>query len=319
MPLPTGGDFDLDAGLAGILFRQELNAIILALLSSNASASLPPETVAFMFRAALDTSPNELQIRNPANSSFLKVAEVTDTGVKLFSDGGAVPSLGVAQTFTEAQTVDLQSTAGLFSVGSDLSAGVVARIPMFGHNSAASNVNGVNLVCRVNTNTAGVEDFTFEVEVIRGGSASTVAALGSITDFRRSGGGGTLDADIIRQAGVTLDTILSNETGRLGADPSNPNFGSARILAQADEGQLLRYNGAGNVTVTVPRLAQNTVVFLVNEGTGDITFSSDTAPNDVEFRTSRLTLPTVGGQSPMCALTFFLSTGSRVNINGQNI
>ncbi len=316
MALPTGSDYDLDAGLAGLLFRQELNAILEAIISMNASSSLPPQTFPFMLRADESASPNELQIRNPADSSFLKFAEITDTLITLFSDGAAVPSLGVAQTFTESQTIDQQSTAGVFSVGSDLSSGVVARIPLFGHNANGTNVTGVNLVCRITTNTAGAEDFTFELEVVRAGTSTTVLVLGSTADFSRSGGGGTVNADIIQQDGVNLDTLLDDSTGIIG---DGVNFATNRTISQGDQGTVLRYNGAGNATITLPRLTDRSVVHFINEGTGDLTFASDTSPDDVEFRTTRTVLPAVTGQSPICSVLWFLSGGNRVTIVGQNV
>lgn len=319
MTLPTvGNDYDLDAGLAGLALRQELNAILQAMLSLNANAALPPQTFPFMLRADTGASPNELQVRNPADGAFLKLAEVTDTEITLFSDGAAVPSLGTPQTFTQAQTVDQQGSSGLLSIGSDLSAGVVARIPMFGHNNLGANTTGINLVCRINTNTSGAESFTFEVEAVRAGSTVTIATLGSLSDFRRAGGGGIVDADVLRQAGITLATIIDDEKGRLGIG-GNFNFSSARTLAQADQGKLLRFNGGANTTITVPALAQNTMIFIVNDGSGDLSFVSAVAPNAVSFRTTRLTLPTIGGQSPMCGLVFFLSDGSNVNIHGGNV
>lgn len=319
MPLPSGSDYDLDPGLSGLLLRQELNTILLALLTMNASGSLPPQTFAFMQRVDSSASPNEIQIRNPADSAFLKLAEITDTQISLFSQGAAVPSLGAAQTFTQSQTIDTQGSASLLSIGSDLSAGVVARIPMFGHNSNGTDVTGVNLVCRINTNTAGAEDFSFEVEVVRGSSTTTVATLGSLADFKRSGGGGIIDADTIRQAGIDLATIINTETSRLGTS-GNFNVATGRALTQADAGRLLRFNGSSNQTFTVPRLSQNTAVFFVNDsgGAGNVTFQSDISPNDVNFRTSRLTLPGISGQSPMCALVWFQSDGARVNIVGNN-
>lgn len=318
MALPTGGDYDLDAGLSGLLFRQELNPILEAILSQNASASLPPQTFPFMFRADQSGSPNELQVRNPSDNAFLKWAEITDSAVKLFSEGGGVPSLGVAQTFTEAQTVDISGSAGLFSVGSDVNSGVVARIPLFGHNSSAANTTGVNLVCRLVVNTAGSEDFTFEIEVLRGGAISTVATLGNLTDFRRSGGGGTLDADIVRQDGITLDTLLSESAGKF-ADAND--FSGDRAVTQADEGALIRFNGSANQTITLPNLEEKSVVSFVNDsgGLGDLSFVSDTSPNDVEIRTTRTTLPGIAGQSPICSVIWWLSDGSRVNIRGNNV
>lgn len=316
MTLPSGGDYDLDAGLSGLNFRQELNPILESLLTLNASASLPPATFAFMLRAALDTSPNELQIRNPANTAFLKFAEVTDTAVRLFSEGGAVPSLGVSQIFTQPQTIDTSAVAGSLSIGSDQSAGVVARIPLFGHNSLGNNITGVNLVCRVNTNTATAEDFSFEIEVIRGGSTVTVAVLGSLSDFRRSGGGGILDADTLRQAGVELGQIIREAVGRL---RDGSNFTASFEPVQTDEGKIFRFNGTSNVIVTLSPKVQHTVMYFLNESSTNATITFQSHPTlPVEFRTTRLTLPGISGQSPMCSVYWFLSGGNRVNIIGNN-
>ena len=318
MPLPSA-DYDLDAGLAGAIFRGELNEILLALLSMNSGSTLPPVTEAFMLRANTSTSPNQLEVRSSDDSQFLKWAEVDASSVKLFSQGAAVPSLGAAQSFTANQTVDVSGAPGSMSVGSDQSSGVVARVPMFGHNSAGSNVTGVNLVCRVNTSTQGAEDFTFEIEVVRGGTTFTVATLGSLSDFRRTGGGGTLDADTLRQAGVTIEQIIREATGRF-ADGGDFSTDIASF-SQDDEGKVFRFNGTTNTTVRLNKLAKGTVIFFQNESTSQATLTFAAAVSDpvTTFRTTRLTLPGIANQAPFCAVHWYLSDGSRVNIFGDNI
>lgn len=319
MPLPSGSDYDLDAGLAGLPFRTELNSILLALLSMNASASLPPLTEPFMLRANTNTTPDQLEIRSPDDSTFLKWAEVTNSAITLFSQGAAVPSLGVQQTFTQPQSIDVSGAPGSLTVASDLNSGIVARIPMIGHNASGANVSGVNLVCRINTNTAGSEDFSFEVEVVRGGSAFTVANLGNLSDFRRTGGGGIIDADTVRQAGITLAQIVREAAGRFGTGGDfNTDINS---FTQDQEGQVFRFNGTSNVTVRLNRLAQNTVIFFQNESStqATITFAAAVTDPVTDFRTTRLTLPGTSGESPFCAVHWYLSDGRRVNIFGDNV
>jgi hypothetical protein len=318
MAVPSGSDYDLDSGLSGTNFRTELNSIVLALLTMSADTTAPPESNPFMLRADTSTTPDEVLLRNPSDNAWLKLMEVTDSAITLFSDGAQVPALGTAQTFTEAQTVDISGSAGLVSIGSSLSTGVVARIPLFGHNSSAANTTGVNLICRLNTNTAASEDFTFEIEVVRGGSSVTVAALGSTTDFTRSGGGGTVNADTLQQDGTDLDDLLDVNRGRLGVQS---NFtGTTKTLAQTDQGDLIPFTGSSACTITVPRLAENTVIFVQNDsnGSADITFESAAPYNDVTFFTTRLTLPGTASEAPMCALIWRNSAGDEVSIIGAN-
>lgn len=319
MTIPVS-DYDLDAGLDGLNFRTETNTILESILTQSASASLPPTTFPFMARADQSVTPNALQIRNPADSAFLKWAEITDSAINLFSGGAAVPSLGVEQTFTENQTIDNNSAAGQLSVGSSLSSGVVARIPLFGHNASASNTTGANLVCRIGTNTAGQEDFSFEIEVVRGGSTTTVMNLGSLSDFRRTGGDGILDADVLRQDGVTLEQLLREATGRIGRAPVN--FSASFEPTQSQEGTMFRFNGNTNVTVSLSTKVTNTVMYFQNESgssSANITFAPAAVSGVSDFRTTRLTLPGGAGISPTCAVHWFLSGGTRVNIYGDNV
>ena len=316
MTIPPS-DYDLDSGLSGTGFRTETNTIIESILSSNASASLPPVTFPFMLRADTGASPNTWNLRNPSDNAFLKLAEVTDSAITLFSGGAAVPSLGAAQTFTDNQVVDKSGAAGSLSVGSDQSSGIVARFPMFGHNSSGANTTGVNLVCRITTNTAGVESFTFEIEVVRAGVATTVAVLGSESDFRRSGSG-ILQADTFRQGTTDLSQLLRENAGRFldGGD-----FTSGFTPVQADEGKMYRFNGTTAQQITLRPLAKNTVIHFMNDSSNasNLTFASDSNPNNVTLKTTRLTLPGVSGQVPTCSVHWSNTGGVQVNIMGDNV
>lgn len=317
MTIPAN-DYDMDAGLSGAQYRAEDNTIIESILTLQASASLPPVTFPFMWRVDQNVTPNELQIRNPSNNAFLKVAEITDSLVSLFSNGAGIPSLGVAQTFTATQTIDKSGVPGELAIGSDLSSGVVARIPMFGHNSIGSNVTGCNLVLRINTNTAGAEAFTVEIEVTRPSGAITVAKLGDLSDFRRTGGSGIVDADTVRQAGVTLAQIVREGKGRFG---NGGDFSVGFTPVQSDEGAMYRFNGSSNVVVELATLARNTVVYFQNESPNNstVTFAAAAVSGITDFRTTRLVLPGISTQAPTCAVHWYLSGGTRVNIIGDNI
>lgn len=313
MSLPSGNDYDLDAALAGFAFRQEINSIISAILTQSSSASLPPITFPFMPRADTGATPNQLQIRNPADTNFLKWAEITDTAINLFSGGAPVPSLGVAQTYTQDQTIDVTSAPGQIIVGSDLTTGVVARIPLFGHNSSGANTTGVNLICRMDSNTAGAEDFNFEIEVVRNGAANTIAIFGGAAIIN-----GALNATTLQQNSINLDTIINTAISEV---PARGNFSGPLTVSQSDAGGFRRYNGTGNQTITLPRLNEGSWVYFLNDsgGAGDLSFSSATSPNDVEIRTTKTTLPGTSGQTPSCLVMWFLSGGNRVVINGENV
>jgi hypothetical protein len=319
MALPTvGNDYDLDAGLAGLNFRLELNAIIEALNSMNSAVGLPPITFPFMLRGALDTSPNEIQIRNPSDNAFLKLAEITDSAITMFSNGAAVPSLGTEQTFTANQNVDRSGAAGVFTVGSDLSAGVSGRLDFRAHNSVGANVSGVQLACTVENNAQGAEDFFLDVQVVRGGSTQTVARLGSIADFTQSGGQ-TLNATVLQQAGITLAQIVREAAGRF---QNQADFSvDIASFTQDQEGSMFRFNGSSNVTVRLNKLARNTIIGFQNESPADatITFAAAVVDPVTDFQTSRLTLPNVNGESPTCFVHWYLSDGRRVNILGDNV
>lgn len=316
MPIPAN-DYDIDPGLGGAAYRAEDNQRALALVTNNSDASVPPETFAFMWRVDLSRTPNVLQIRNPSNNGFLDIAEITDSIATLFSAGGGIPSLNVAQTFLQNQSIDILGSPGEMLTGSDLDNGIVARYKMRGHNASGSNVDGINLIARITDNTAGSEAFNFEVEILQPSGAVTVATLGSISDFRRSGGGGILDADIVRQAGITLEQIVREASSRL-SRVTNFSANITSFTQTDDEGRVFRFNGSSNVTVTLPVLAQGTVIYFQNESStnANITFAPDTG---VEVRTSRLTLPGISGTTPMCAVHWFLSGGTRTNIIGDNV
>ena len=316
MTIPLS-DYDLDSGLSGLQFREELNPIIESLVTLNASSSLPPITFPYMMRVDQSTTPDQGEIRNPSNNAFLKWFEITDSAVTLFSGGSAVPSLGVEQVFTEPQSIDVSGNAGSLLIGSDQSSGVVARTTFRGHNAVSENIDGVTLEAFISTNTDGSEDFDLDIRAVRGGSSVLLGKLGSVIDFRRAGGGGILDADTVRQAGIALSQIVREAKARLEVQPS---FTAGFTPTQTQEGSLFEFNGSSNQTITLRPLAQNTVILFTNNsnGSGNLSFVSDSSPNNVTLKTNRTTLSGVSGESPMCAVVFYGTSGDLVNIVGQN-
>ena len=323
MSQPTlDADFAWNPGIAGQGLREQGNEYFAALLTKMSSATEPNPTFPFMTWIDLSVVPAVWRIRTADNLAWNDFAQINASGstpnqITLLNAGVGIPSLGVTQTFTASQRIKPTAGVGEMTVGSTLQSGVVARIPLIGHNSNNAETVGCNLVLRQNVNTAGSEDFSLEIETRRGGVITNMISIGSVNVFD-DGGNKVIDFDEIRQNGEPIDTIIRTAKGKIDA---GGNFSGPITLAQTDAGRHRRYNGAGNVIVTVPKLETGTFVMIINDSSdnSDITFQSASAPNEVEFRTTRLTLR--GGSapdSPTCVLFWYLSVGQLVNIFGQN-
>ena len=92
---------------------------------------------------------------------------------------------------------------------------------------------------------------------------------------------GILDATTLRQGGTDLDDIVDDAIDSLDTSRS---VAVAFTLAQTDAGKSIKYTGASNVNVTCGRLAQDTVIVIHNDGTGDLTLVSAAASDDVTFQ-----------------------------------
>jgi len=320
MSQPTlDADFAWNAGIAGQALREQGIQYFAALLTKLSGATEPNPTFPFMSWIDLSVTPAVWRIRSADNLAWNDFAQINASGsapnqIGLLNAGVGIPSLGVTQTFTASQRIKPTAGVGEMLVGSTLQSGVVARIPMVGHNSNNAERVGGNLVLRQNVNTAGQEDFTIEFEVRRGGALVTVARLGSGNIFRE---GGNIIADFseLRQAGTSIIDIINAAKARV---ENGGSFSGNVQLSQENAGQFIRYNGAGNRTISVPRLAQGSWVMVINDSSnqGRLTFAP--VGGQTEIRTPRRILRGISGQSPTCVLFWFLSVGQLINIFGDN-
>lgn len=304
-------DVNWAALISGVNLRTEGNDIYAALLSLFSGSSGPSLTTAFMLNALTGT-PNEVRIRNPADNAWLKFMELTDSAATLFSGGAQVLALNNTSAFTENQTVDKSGSAGIVTVRSDLATGTVASLRLGGENASASDVDGLFLNLRLVTATAGAEDFEVDIVVVRGGTPTTIATLGSTYSVT-----GTLNAGTLQQGGTDVDSVIADD---LSSTRGETTFTTSQsITSQGTAGFLYRKTGSGAATVTLgsqPRDGSWAIFVNDSNGTGDITFASASSPNDVDID-GGATLAGASGQRPQCVVTW-MNGGDDVNIRGDN-
>lgn len=257
----------------------EMNELILAEITkfSDNSAPLGPQP----YQNWIDTSltPPAWMVRNAGNTAWIKIAEILNSPtnqIRYFSEGAAVPGSGVANIFTETQTVDNDGAAGEVAIGSNLQAGVAALLRLFAHNASAADFTGFQAQMTVTDATAASEDVSVALQTMAGGSLTTLitlaAALVTIA--------GTLNATTLQQGGTSLNDLISDAIDSL---DTSRTVGVAFTLAQSDAGGAVKYTGASNVNVTCGRLALDSVITIHNLGTGDLTCVSAAASDDVTF------------------------------------
>lgn len=324
MSQPTlDADVQWNANIAGLGLRQQGNEFFEALLTKMSGASAPNPTYQFMNWIDISVSPAVWRIRSADNLSWNDFAQIDSSEdapnqIILLNAGEGIPSLGIAQTFTQKQTIKEDGSVGELAVGSTLQSGIVARMPLFGHNSNNAETVGANLVLRLNTNTAGSESFTLEIETRRAGVITNIVSIGSVNIFDDGSGNKICDFDTVRQDGEDLDDIIAEANGKIRNDGS---FSNSITLNQTNAGGYIRYNGSGAAVITVPKLEDGTWVMVMNDSSdsSSLTFESAANPDDVEFSTNRLTLRAGSGtERPKCMVFSYLSNGQLVDILGQN-
>lgn len=82
----------------------------------------------------------------------------SDYTAATFATNLGLPRLSASNTYTDRQRIKRAGVTGLLDVGSDLSAGVVGRIDLFGHDSGGENEVYVRIAGQVVDATAGSED-----------------------------------------------------------------------------------------------------------------------------------------------------------------
>lgn len=263
---------------SGFAVRNGFNGIIEALASMNSGVSGPNinSIRGYSWWADTSLSPAEVKLRNAANTAWIKVAEVL-TGpdqLRLFSEGSAVLTNG-ANTFTGNQSIDITGSLGELLVGSDQSSGTTGQITLFGHNSAAEDISGVQLKNVVVSNTDSAESFTLNLAVRRAGSLADKLVLGDVAAFAVP-----VDTATLRQGGVDLNTIISQALDSL----DSTDFTGALSITQGLAGFARTFTGGSPANITVPRLTKDSVFTVHNNGTAALTFVSAANPNDVVFQ-----------------------------------
>jgi len=273
---------------SGNVVRTGFNAIIAALLTKAGGSVTPTEISQFM--DFIDTSgANPIwKVRNEANSAFIDLAEFVGGNIRLFSDGGAIPSVASANTFTADQTVKLAAAVGQMIVGSALSSGIPTRIPMIGHSSTAAQRIYAQIEADIETNTDGNEDGRMLLSLIRGGIVSEIMRLGAGVQIGSPAGGlpgnGILNAEGLEIGGTDIlatITAASNSawsTVTLSSGANNLNLASFRnydiTLDSADV--TLNFQ---NPTTQIGRMG---LIRLNNTSGGDRTVTLSNA-NSVEI------------------------------------
>lgn len=303
-------DAVLEALISGTSLRTQQTDINAALLSLFSGSSNPSLSVAYML-SALTGTPNQVRIRNPSNDAWLKFMEVTDAAVTLFSGGSAVLALDNTAPFTEGQTIDKSGSAGLFTVRSNLTTGVVASVRLGGENGSAADVDGLFLDLRMVTNTASAENFELDLKLVRAGTSTTICTFSSTTSFAS-----VLNAGTLRQGGSNLNDIVNDF---ISAGRGETTLGATLSLtAQTGAGFLYRKTATGASTVTIgsqPR-ASSGAEFINDASSGNISFVSAASPNDVTI-VGGATLVASSGNSPFCGVRWF-DGGAKVKIFGEN-
>ena len=257
----------------------ELNELILAEVTKFSSVDEPADPQPYQNWINLNLSPPPWMVRNAENNAWIKIGEFLNAPTnqfRHFSDGAAVPSTSVANTFTETQTVDNEGSAGEVAIGSDLSAGVAALIRLFAHNASAADFTGFQAQMTVTDATEASEDVSVAIQTMAAGTLTTLMTLAAAAVTIA----GTLNATTLQQGGTDLDGIIEDAIDSLDTSRS---VSGAFTLAQTDAGKAIKFTGGSAQDVTCGRLTLDTVVVIHNVGTADLTLVSAAASNDVTF------------------------------------
>lgn len=181
-----GSGYVIDNG-TGLNVRTKLNQITAALNSLNSGTGDPSINTAF--QPHINTSTNELKIRNAANDGYITLGKVNEANFGLLPLTGGTLSGTLTHNYTGAMRLPVGTTA---QRPSSPAAGD------FRYNSTTSKVEFYNGSSFTNT---GMDDFT---QTGTGASARTFQSKGedilSVKDFGATGDGSTDDSEAIQAA-----------------------------------------------------------------------------------------------------------------------
>jgi len=302
MSQPTDSDFSQASGLSGTAYRTAHNDYNAGILTKLSGTTAPATTFQYMWWIDTSATPPELNMRNAADSAWIKIAEIDTSDVKFFSELAAVVGLANTASFTENQTIDKASAAGSFTIKSDRTTGIAASVDLGGHDDGANDTIYVSLDAEVTDDTNGSEDGQLVIRVIQAGSEVARMTIGSTVSVT-----GTMNATTVQQGGTNLASIIEVEKATFTED--GHTAAAVAVPADVTRGERNRFTGASSSTWTLNSGTAGEVYPVMNDGTADITFA---AGGGVTIATAGLTL----GQQKVCTVEYV--TATRVFIYGEN-
>lgn len=197
----------------GASFRAELNSILAAIASNNASTIAPSATVGYMFYANMSTT--AMQVRNAADTLFLNVFKMTVSSVTPYivgstgaaELGSAIVQRTKANTFQKAQRGAIVSVTYASTVVVDMNLGNNFEVsPMTGNlivGNPSAIVNAVGQGGSMFFNTGAAASRTISFGTMFKFPAGT-APTGSTTSSTRD------RCDFKVRNVSTIDSVFSN-------------------------------------------------------------------------------------------------------------
>lgn len=286
-----------------------------AIFSKSSGTADPPVVVAFMDYVDSDASPVTWFIYAPDGTTKLKVAELTNSTIKIFSEGAPVLGAAVANILSEKLTIDKSGAAGELDVGSTVSSGVFSRISGIFHDAGAADTIGYRLEATVVDATNGSEDASLDLQVMRAGTLGTMVTFAA--NLITIASGITLNAPTLQQGGVGVTTLIDNAVNSLLPDPTTPTWsGTTHTTLNMAAGFVSTFTGASPTTLTVQKRTQRNWVAIENTGTANITLASAASPNAVTFGTDGLVI--APNKIAFIRWRDANADGQRVRVTGEN-
>ena len=176
-------DYDIANG-TGQAVRNDINAVLDAIVSNNSSSTEPSTTFAFMWW--IDTNNTLLKIRNAANNAWITVGDYSATNFAL----ATLASPSFTGTVTSAGNINMTGTGAI-----DVAAGTTAQRP------TASNG-----MFRYNTDDNAFEGYA-------NGAWGAIGGAGGAT------GGGSDDVFYENSQNVTTDYTITDGKNAMSAGP----------------------------------------------------------------------------------------------------
>lgn len=303
MAQPTDSDYNQPSGQSGTNFRTAHNDYFEGVLTQNSGATDPATAFAFMLYADTGATPNELQMRNPGNTAFIKWGEIDADSITLFSDGAAVVGLANTSAFTEPQVIDKAGAAGSLTLRSSLATGIASFLDFAGHDDAANDTVYASIDMNIETATNGSEDGQLLFKVLRNNVDTTRMTIGDTVAVT-----GTLNATTLRQGGTSIASLIETAKGNLTDDTHS---GTTLTIPSGDvtRGERNRFTGSSAITVTINSGTAGDIYPYMNDGTADTTFAAGGGVTII----GGLSL----GQQKVCTIEYV--TATRVFIYGENV